>query len=56
MNEIDKIIQQVAQIMNWLRSGKENEGIRKEMYSASAKTCRELAERIEQLPTSETEE
>lgn len=56
MNEIDNIIHQVAQVMGWLRSGKEIEGIRAEMYSAAAKTCRELAERIEQLPTSETAE
>ena len=56
MNEIDKIIQQVAQVMNWMRSGKDNEGIRKEMYSASVKTCRELAERIEHLPVSEAKE
>lgn len=56
MHEIDKIINQVAQIMGWLRSGKDNEFIRNEMYTAAAKTCRELAERIEQLPVSETAE
>ena len=56
MNEIDKIIHQLASAMNWLRSGKENEGIRAEMYSAAAKTCRELTERIEQLHASETAE
>lgn len=49
MNEVDKIIHQLASVMNWMRSGKEDEGIRAEMYSAAAKTCRELANRIEQL-------
>jgi len=51
MNEIDKIIHQLASVMNWLRSGKENENIRTEMYSAAAKACRDLANRIENLPT-----
>lgn len=54
MNEIDKIIHQLASVMNWLRSGKENVYIRDEMYSASAKACRDLANRIENLH--ETEE
>ena len=56
MNEIDKIIQQMASVTGWLRSGKENENIREEMYSAAVKTCRELAERIEALnSTTDTE-
>lgn len=49
MNEVDKIIHQLANVMNWIRSGKEDEGIRAEMYSAAAKTCRDLAIRIENL-------
>lgn len=55
MNEVDKIIHQLASVMNWLRSGKDEEGIRAEMYSAAAKTCRDLAGRIENLsaPTEE---
>lgn len=55
MNEVDKIIHQLSSVMNWMRSGKDEEGIRTEMYSAAAKTCRELANRIEQLsePTEE---
>lgn len=51
MNEVDKIIQQVTSVSGWLRSGKENANIREEMYSAAAKTCRDLADRIEQLCT-----
>lgn len=54
MKEFDKIIHQLASVMNWLRSGKENENIRAEMYSAAAKACRDLANRIENLH--ETEE
>lgn len=54
MNEVDKIIHQLASVMNWLRSGKENEAIRAEMYSAAAKTCMELGERIEQLTAADT--
>lgn len=49
MNEVDKIIHQMASVMGWMRSGKENEGIRDAMYSSAAKTCRDLAERIERL-------
>lgn len=56
MNEVDKIIHQLASVMNWLRSGKEDEGIRAEMYSAAAKTCRDLSGRIDQLSTPATEE
>ena len=55
MNEVDKIIHQLSSVMNWMRSGKDEEGIRTEMYSAAAKTGRELANHIEQLsePTEE---
>lgn len=56
MTEIDKIIQQATQVMSWLRAGKDNDGIRAEMYSAAAKTCRDMAGRIEQLHGAETEE
>lgn len=56
MNEVEKIIHQLASVMNWLRSGKDDEGIRAEMYSAAAKTCRELGNRIDQLSTPNTEE
>jgi hypothetical protein len=49
MNDVDKIIHQLASVMNWLRSGKDDENIRAEMYSAAAKTCRDLACRIENL-------
>lgn len=55
MQEVDKIIHQLASVMGWMRSGKENEGIRDAMYSAAAKTCRELADRIDQLTTAEQE-
>ncbi len=51
MNEFDKIIRQLSDAMGWIRSAKENEAIRDEMCSAAAKTCRDLAERIEQLNT-----
>lgn len=56
MNEVDKIIHQLASVMNWLRSGKESESIREAMYSSAATTCRELAERIDQLSAPVTEE
>lgn len=56
MTEVDKIIQQVAQVMSWLRTGKGNEDIRNEMYSAAAKTCLDLAGRIEQLRITDSEE
>ncbi len=49
MNEVDKIIHQLAYVMGWMRSGKESEDIRDAMYSAAAKTCRDLAERLERL-------
>lgn len=55
MNEVDKIIHQMASVMGWMRSGKKSEGIRDAMYSAAAKTCRELADRIENLNTTEKE-
>lgn len=55
MNEVDKIIHQLASVMGWMRSGKENEGIRDAMYSSAAKTCRELADRIDRLTTTEQE-
>ena len=51
MNEIDKVVNQLANVMNWLRSGKENEDIREAMYSSAAKICRELADRIDNLNT-----
>lgn len=49
MNEVDKIIQRMSNVTGWMRSGKENENIRHELYSAAAKTCRELADIIEAL-------
>lgn len=49
MNDIDKIANQLNSVASWLRSGKENENIRSEMYSAAEKTTRELLERIQQL-------
>ena len=55
MNEVDKIIHQLASVMNWMRSGKDDEGIRAEMYSAAAKTCRELANRIDHLSATNEE-
>lgn len=51
MSEVDKIMHQLASVMGWMRSGKESEGIRDAMYSSAAKTCRELADRIEKLTT-----
>ena len=55
MNEVDKIIHQLANVMNWIRSGRDDEGIRAEMYSAAAKTCRDLAGRIENLSATSEE-
>ena len=49
MNEVDKIINQLSAMTGWLRVGKDNENIRSEMYTAAAKTCRDLCERIEKL-------
>lgn len=51
MSEVDKIMHQLASVMGWMRSGKESEGIRDAMYTSAAKTCRELADRIEKLTT-----
>lgn len=49
MNEIDKIANQLTTVASWLRTGKDNENIRTEMFSAAEKTTRELLERIQQL-------
>lgn len=49
MNEIDKIANLLNSVASWLRTGKENESIRQEMYSAAEKTTREQLERIQQL-------
>lgn len=48
MAEMDKIIHQLASVMNWLRTGKEHPAVRAELYSAAAKTCEEIAGRIAQ--------
>lgn len=54
MNEIDNIANQLSSVASWLRAGKNNEKIRQEMYTAAAKTCRELLVKIEQLQLTET--
>lgn len=55
MNEVDKIINKLSAVMGWLRSGKEDESIRAEMYSSATKVCQALADQIEQLTATEKE-
>lgn len=55
MNEVDKIVSKLSAVMGWLRSGKEDESIRDEMYSSAAKVCHALADQIERLSATEKE-
>lgn len=53
MNEIDKIISTLSRMISWLNAAKDSQDIRKEMLSATEKTCENVLERIRALNQAE---